>query len=162
QGGQHGPELADKRQGDSGAEKRLGAESHQGQVDLQTEYHPRERAGQEDDQQRVVADEVDPVDERPELERRRGQGDERFREEGSEPTEGIDERDRPATDGVEGAQRRGERSIRHARGGRFPAPRAGNTGRTGGTSGRRRAESPFRSTGGLPTSRRRAAFGVDS
>src|SRR5206468_9740337 len=115
------------------------------------------RAGQEDDQQRVVANEVDPVDERPELERRRDEDREGLREEGSESAEGVDDRDRPATDGVEGAQRRGERPLRHARGGRFPAPRAGNTGRTNGTSGKRRAGSPSRSRARLPTSRRRAA-----
>src|SRR5207245_7709386 len=162
QRGQDGAELADEREGHSRSKECRGAEPDEGQVDLEPEHHPGERAGQEDDQERAVADEVDAVEERPELEGRRNERGERFGEKGAEPPEGLDDCDRPATDGVEGAQRRGERPVRHAPGGRFPAPRAGSTGRTGGTSGRRPAGSLSRSTTHPPTSRRRADSSEDS
>src|SRR5262249_58389616 len=116
-----------------------------------------ERARQEDDQQRAIADEVDAVEERSQLERRRDEGREGFRQEGPEAPEGVDDSDGPAADGVEGAQRRDERPFRHARGDKFPGPRAESTGRTGGTSGRRPAGSRSRSRARPARSRHPAA-----
>src|SRR5438034_11605354 len=107
------------------AEKRLRAEPRERQVDLELEDHPGEGAGEENDQERAIADVVDPAEERPELERRRDGGAQRLAEEGAEPAERVDDSDRKAADGLEWAQRRRDRPLRHARVGRFPGPRGG-------------------------------------
>src|SRR5207237_5472066 len=104
-------------------EERLRAEAREGEEDLQPEDHAGEGAGQENDQQRAEADEVDAVHEGPELQRRRHHRREGRREERTEPPERCGEREGPLAEQIEWAQDGGKRGLAHLRARRY-TPRA--------------------------------------
>src|SRR5216117_2539937 len=111
---QHRAELPDEGERDGGPEVRLGPEADEREIHLEAEHHAREPAGQQDDQQRSVPDVVDPVDERPEFERRGQERPERLRQEHPEAAQRLDDRDRPPPDRIQRTQHQRERPLRHA------------------------------------------------
>ena len=67
--GEHGAELAQEGDAHRRSHERLGAHALQGQENLEAEGHAREGAGEDDDDERLEADEVDASGESAELER---------------------------------------------------------------------------------------------
>src|SRR5438876_101329 len=101
----------------------------------EAEHHAGEGAGEDDDQERAIADVVQAVDEGARLERRRDHREQRQPEEAAETTEGLDELDRPPPDGLEGADDGWDGWLSHrGRAGTPREPSGGNISRRGGTA----------------------------
>ena len=61
-GGEHGAELADEREGDHGAKKADGAELDERVVALESQHHAAEEADEQNEEEGLVADDIDLVE----------------------------------------------------------------------------------------------------
>jgi hypothetical protein len=106
EGGEHGPQLPDQRKGHRRAEEGLGPEARQGQEHLEPKHHAGEGAGEEHDDQRAKANEVEPLDHPAQLERRDPGRDQRLGEEAPEATQVLDSVEGMSTQGSQEAHGR--------------------------------------------------------
>src|SRR5206468_12923515 len=113
-GGEHGTELAHEGDAHRRAHEGLGADALQGQEHLEAEGHAREGAGEDDDGERLEADEIDATGEPTELERGYEDEGRGMAEEATEASERLDDVEGEIPQRSDPA-RRERQSARHRR-----------------------------------------------